>query len=53
MLEIEDGAFSVSKAKIPKFINNYLLSMSPEKVEGRFPLKIVGEVLLFNRRTSI
>lgn len=30
MLEIEDGAFSVSKAKIPEFINNYLSSMSPD-----------------------
>ena len=28
MLEIEDGAFSVSKAKIPEFINNYLSSMA-------------------------
>lgn len=30
MLEIEDGAFSVSKAKIPEFINNYLSSLSPD-----------------------
>src|SRR3972149_3774398 len=30
ILEIEDGAFSVSKAKIPEFINNYLSSMSPD-----------------------
>jgi hypothetical protein len=28
MLEIEDGAFSVSKAKIPEFTNNYLSSMA-------------------------
>lgn len=28
MLEIEDGAFSVSNAKIPEFINNYLSSMA-------------------------
>ena len=30
ILEIEDGAFSVSKPKIPEFINNYLSSMSPD-----------------------
>lgn len=36
MLEIEDGAFSVSKAKIPEFINNYLSSMAKGQVAQPF-----------------